>query len=367
MEMRREQRVPHRAKMRLTPAGGGEAVVVRVENISPRGAFVSGSALPGPGVAVACGFLVGGQPRTIGGRVAWQRPDGAGIEFVEVGEAEAQLLRRIVARRQIASHPMELWFQGQEAAARGHGTVDGPAVKVAAALPFARMQAPVRVALAGQERVGTVESVALAAAADGIPELHLAVAFPAGSAAVTMPPPGEDGAASSALALFAPTPPVPAPPPAPAATRPSLRWLAGWRPSLVGAVVGALIAGALLWRPARRPPPVVREVSPPALVDPPLAVEKVGRVARLALPLLGSSKGLRRRELTHPPGLAFTFPRARPRLAPGVYDAADAPLRVEVRRRGAGAEVWLLFDPRAQRATVAAADGQLTVELAPRD
>jgi hypothetical protein len=380
MEMRRQGRVPHRAKMRVTTSDDADGVIVRVENLSMLGVFVTGSDLPARGAAVACGFVVSGQPRTIPGRVAWQHSDGAGIEFGRMADAETQLLQRIVSRRKVETRPVALWFEGQTAAALCEGVVAGPDLEVTSDLSFLRLQSPVRLGLPAGDRVGTIESVAVTAAADGVPELHVGVAFPPETADVPSPEPRQDGA-TSPLAFFAPAPMAPSPP---SPWTIWMRWLSGaWGLAVVGGLAGGILVGFIPSRAKPIPPATPATTSapaattlPPPAVTPSIAmmhsertldVERLGRGTRLALGMSGSRRGMRRWALPNETGLGLAFPRARVRLAPGVYDASDATLRVEVRRRAAGSELLLIYDPRVRRANVRAADGRLTVELTPRD
>jgi hypothetical protein len=399
MEMRRQFRVVHRAKMRVKKLGSDEGVIVRVQNLSPLGVFATAPAddLPEPGSEIQCGFLFGGEPRTIRGRVAWQRlaspgarPDsaGVGIEFIEVGDDEAAILRDIVAKRSPKTQQVEIWFEGSSAPTPCQATVSGSELQMATRLAFMRLQSTVRLGFTDQAlaevRVGTIESVSMAPTGeDGTPELHIGVALPAVRAVA-----GERNAPAEFPADDSAQPdPETALSPLPIRSRLKgwLRWLSqGWRPAIAGAVVGAALIALLQPLIVTAPPsadrtthavgpiepivPVRTPVDPATASNrPSLTMQTEGRTSHLRLELQGTGAGGHQRALAHPSGIGLTLPRGHLRLEPGIYSADGAPLLVEVQRRGAGSELLFLFDTNTHGAKLRAETDSVTLDLTARE
>jgi hypothetical protein len=391
MEMRRHERVVHRAKMRLRRSDQDEGLVVRVENLSLLGVFVTGepsSELPEPGTMVRCGFLFAGEPRTIQGRVVWRRPAppppgregaGVGIEFLKVAERDAAVLRHIIERQTPEAHAVDIWFQGTGTATRCQASVAGRELELATRLPFMRLYSPVRFAFADEPanegRRGTIESVSLAPIGqDGAPELHIGLFLtPAEEAAgrsdeqpslpAVAPGTGAEPEPARALADAAPADspagPSRALPLPSSAFRQWWRWPSqGWRPALLGGVGGALLAGLVL---------AGGRSSGDLAVGRGLELEmrSLGGKQQLRIPLSGSSAGAQQRPLADRPGISVVLPLGVLRLPPGVHRAGNG-LEVKVHQRGSGTEVQFLYDPRIHNAEVVVESGGVMVELTPK-
>src|SRR5688500_1237986 len=105
MEMRRQRRIIYQTRIRLRAPGRDESVIARVQNLSPRGVFVTAVDVPAAGTEVQCRFTLAGERRTLRGRVAWVRSaslrsphagPGAGIEFLDLDDRDQDLLHRLV-------------------------------------------------------------------------------------------------------------------------------------------------------------------------------------------------------------------------------------------------------------------------------
>ena len=330
MELRRQNRIVFQTKIRLRAPGRDESVVARVQNLSPRGVYITGTELPAAGTEVQCRLVLAGERRTLRGRVAWVRPasagsalkvPGAGIEFLELGEEDADLLHKLVDPGDEERQPVDVWFEGMKAPIRCQAVVAGEGVRLATRLPFMRLNSPVRVAFTQPEvmvREGTLDSVMLEPNnVDGIPHLQVNVSMaPLESAQGTIDIPvtisvvrdlGPEGPitppASTVVdpAVTAPPPAVmvahdtiverertdrfPAVPPASAASpwrdqlrgrvQQALTWLSQgtWRPAGAGFVAGALAVGlvATVVRPTISAPAPVQAAASPVLAPPPVA------------------------------------------------------------------------------------------------
>jgi hypothetical protein len=190
MELRRQSRIVFQTKIRLRSPGRDESVVARVQNLSPRGVYITGTELPAVGTVVQCRLVLAGERRTLRGRVAWVRPasssaplklPGAGIEFLELGEEDADLLHKLVDPGDEERQPVDVWFEGMKAPIRCQAVVAGEGVRLATRLPFMRLNSPVRVAFTQPEvmvRDGTLDSVMLEPNnVDGIPHLQVNVSM----------------------------------------------------------------------------------------------------------------------------------------------------------------------------------------------
>ena len=190
MELRRQSRIVFQTKIRLRAPGRDESVVARVQNLSPRGVYITGTELPAAGTEVQCRLVLAGERRTLRGRVAWVRPaspsaplkvPGAGIEFLELGEEDADLLHKLVDPGDEERQPVDVWFEGMKAPIRCQAVVAGDGVRLATRLPFMRLNSPVRVAFTQPEvmvRDGTLDSVMLEPNnVDGIPHLQVNVSM----------------------------------------------------------------------------------------------------------------------------------------------------------------------------------------------
>ncbi len=567
MQLRRQHRIAYQTRIRLKMAERDDSVVARVQNLSPHGVFVTASDLPEAGTEVLCRLDLGGQHRTVRGRVAWVRrasaatPDkspGAGIEFLDLDDKDAELLNRVVEPDPRDSKPVDVWFEGMAAPIRCQAAVLGEGVRLATRLPFLRLNSTVRVSFGpngGGNEEGTLDAVVLEPSSeDGVPRLQLNVsllgrdpvgappeidldgdpelqnapeaaasgearseseaapsvpvtdvgtltAFPYPSAPLPPPPPvlaeaappdpasaqllgaeevgsdlsngaahahtiaddddtagaaelGAEAEASSEEAAAPsddPDAPIEAPvegssplvshmvrlgpPPLPALrhrrqspeadktptvsdtsspttippmslssplSMPPRRRVNGW--GLGAVVLVAVIAVVAIGAQRRRnassasaPPPAAGagsvagggtaaapEVKPPAPTITPmptpvalpaatgeakkgmLLVETYAGINSYSLPLVGSTKGKRRKLLTQPPGVALTLPHARPKADPGVYRPAGDRVAVEVQRKGSGSEVHFLYDPNTNDATMKIDAKKVTLQLAPK-
>jgi hypothetical protein len=314
MELRRQHRIVYQSKIYLKTAGRLDDVVARVQNLSPLGVFVTISAadLPKAGTEVFCRFMLARQSRTVRGRVAWVREiskktplrsPGAGIEFLELGKRDVELLRQLVDPMEGDRQPVDVWFEGMPAPIRCQAAVVGEEVRLATRLPFMRLHSSVRITFVQQPgavvREGTLDSVMLEPSDEqGVPHLRLSIStalldnargtievkgpvavmpprvtlssVPQVSTVVdprlvTVPTPAwltfgnrpDDGRRDS-KSMPIPTEMGARPAPAPmnpttwknrasSVTREGVRWLSGgWRPLVLGGVAGALVV-SFLW------------------------------------------------------------------------------------------------------------------------
>jgi hypothetical protein len=378
MEMRRQHRIFHRAKMRLRATDRHDSVIARVQNLSPLGVFVTatGAELPEPGTEVECGFSFAGEPRTVRGRVAWRRPPspaapldspGVGIEFVDIADRDAEVLRRIVGRRSVETLPVDVWFEGRDASTRCQGTLAESGLQITARLPFMRLHSVIRVAPALQPgaevREGVIESLTFEQnEEDGVPQLQIGVSLPPvetargtiDTSATRVPDPAvapeparlvvDPALLAGAAPLFAgaasddtPIDPVaaetvpgsmslatatgtPLAPPAAEPTSPR-RWLtSGWRPAVLGCLGGALLMAAV----TRRPSPSAVPVAAPAVAPVEVAPSSRSTGARIE-PLLPTEGG----------GLSLQLQN----------DGRKSRLRMPLTGRSKGAQQRRLSDP----------------------
>ena len=190
MDSRREHRIVYQTRIRLRATGREDSVVARVQNLSPRGMFVTGAEVPEAGTEVQCRLTLAGQRRTVKGRVAWVRPAsaagvnkgaGAGIEFIDLEEATAKLIGRLVepiTQRQ----PVEVWFEGLKAPVRCQAALVGEGVRLSTRLPFMRLDSRVRVSFgpadARKVREGVLDAITMDPSdEDGVPNLQLNVSL----------------------------------------------------------------------------------------------------------------------------------------------------------------------------------------------
>ena len=190
MESRREHRIVYQTRIRLRATGREDSVVARVQNLSPRGMFVTGAEVPEAGTEVQCRLTLAGQRRTVKGRVAWVRPAsavgthkgaGAGIEFIDLEEPVAKLIGRLiepVSERQ----PVEVWFEGLKAPVRCQAALVGEGVRLSTRLPFMRLDSKVRVSFGPADgrkpREGVLDAITMDPSdEDGVPNLQLNVSL----------------------------------------------------------------------------------------------------------------------------------------------------------------------------------------------
>lgn len=218
MDLRRQHRIIYQTKIRMRASGRDDSVVARVQNLSARGMFVTASDLPEAGTEVQCRLTLGGERRTIRGRVAWVRPaspaaplksPGAGIEFIELEERDSELLTRLVEPGDEKRQPVDVWFEGMQAPVRCHAVVVGDGLRLETRLPFMRLRSQVRVAFSSASQVdtreGIVDGITLEPSPeDGVPFLRVAVSMPpleyAQGMIETHSPPAAVGAAAPVIA-----------------------------------------------------------------------------------------------------------------------------------------------------------------------
>jgi PilZ domain len=252
MQLRRQHRIAYQTRIRLKAPDRDESVVARVQNLSPHGVFVTASDLPDAGTEVICRLDLAGQHRTVRGRVAWvRRPSssspekspGAGIEFLDLDDRDAELLNRVVEPDPRESKPVDVWFEGMAAPIRCQAAVLGEGVRLATRLPFLRLNSTVRVSFGnngGGNEEGTLEAVVLEPSSeDGVPRLQLNVSLLAREQSTGSPleidlDRDPELQQSSQPAEVTP-PPSPAPPPVEesfvaAAARPDKRTLTSFPP-----------------------------------------------------------------------------------------------------------------------------------------
>src|SRR5688572_13994426 len=190
MQLRRQHRIAYQTRIRLRTPDRDDSVVARVQNLSPHGVFVLSTDMPDAGTEVICRLDLGGQHRTVRGRIAWVRqpaastPDkspGAGIEFLDLDEKDAELLNRVVEPDPRDSKPVDVWFEGMAAPIRCQAAVLGEGVRLATRLPFLRLNSTVRVSFGpngGGNEEGTLDAVVLEPSSeDGVPRLQLNVSL----------------------------------------------------------------------------------------------------------------------------------------------------------------------------------------------
>ncbi len=204
MESRRQHRIVYQTKIRMRAPGREESVVARVQNLSSRGMFVTASDLPDTGTEVQCRLTLGGERRTIKGRVAWVRPaspssplksPGAGIEFIELDKRDSDLLTRLVEPGDEKQQPVDVWFEGMTAPIRCQAVVIGEGLRLETRLPFMRLHSEVKVAFTAPAsanpdlvtsarpvplvREGVLDGVTLEPSPDdGVPFLRIGVTMP---------------------------------------------------------------------------------------------------------------------------------------------------------------------------------------------
>ena len=120
MDARRQHRIIYQTKIRMRAPGREESVIARIQNLSANGMFVTASDLPDAGTEVQCRLTLGGERRTLRGRVAWVRPaspsaplksPGAGIEFLELDKRDSELLTRLVDPTDEHRQPVDVMFR----------------------------------------------------------------------------------------------------------------------------------------------------------------------------------------------------------------------------------------------------------------
>jgi Tfp pilus assembly protein PilZ len=172
--------------------GRDDSVVARVQNLSARGMFVTATDLPEAGTEVQCRLTLGGERRTLRGRVAWVRPaspsaplksPGAGIEFIELDKRDSELLTRLVEPIEERREPVDVWFEGMNAPIRCMAIVAGDGLRLETKLPFMRLRSELRVSFPqhtpAETREGILEGVSLEPnPEDGVPFLRVAVTVP---------------------------------------------------------------------------------------------------------------------------------------------------------------------------------------------
>jgi hypothetical protein len=216
-------------------------------------------------------------------------------------------------------------------------------------------------------------------------------AAPAPGPAITEPRPDDRDRTPRVQRASEPTlvPPVPVPAPASAGPRQmSLASRAAMAAVTLG-VVGTLVyllsdRGAQLSAPAVRVPPVearprVEPLAPPAepprprpvvVAEPPPApedekaepppAEESQPPGTMAIPLIGSTRGMQFYKMAEPPGLIINLPHGYPR--PGARVPGGAFKRLSVQRKGQGSQLRLYFSLE-QNAEVTAEGAGLKVVL----
>jgi hypothetical protein len=192
MDLRRQHRIIYQTKIRMRAPDRDESVVARVQNLSARGMFVTANDLPAAGAEVQCRLTLGGERRTLRGRVAWVRQSspatplkspGAGIEFIDLDSQVAELLTRLVEPDDDRRQSVDVWFEGMAAPIRCYAVVVGGGLRLETRLPFMRLSSAVKVAFTQESppstREGIVDGVSLEPSqSDGVPFLRVAVTMP---------------------------------------------------------------------------------------------------------------------------------------------------------------------------------------------
>jgi hypothetical protein len=147
----------------------------RVRNLSSRGMAITTETPPAPGEEIECRLSIGGQRRTLRGRVAWVlvQPEGerassaagAGIEFFDLAEPDQELLTRIVAGADDGAESVDVWVDGMAHPLRMRGIVHPEELKLGFRLPRLAEGAALRVRFAHrgvtEERMGSIAAVKL--------------------------------------------------------------------------------------------------------------------------------------------------------------------------------------------------------------
>jgi hypothetical protein len=147
----------------------------RVRNLSSRGIAITTENPPAEGEEIECRLSIGGQRRTLRGRVAWVRVQpageraasaaGAGIEFVDLAEPDQELLTKIVAGADDGAESVDVWVDGMAHPLRMRGLVQAEELKLGFRLPRLIEGAALRLRFehrgVTEERVGSIAAVKL--------------------------------------------------------------------------------------------------------------------------------------------------------------------------------------------------------------
>jgi hypothetical protein len=206
MDARRQHRIIYQTKIRMRAPGREDSVIARVQNLSANGMFVTAADLPDAGTEVQCRLTLGGERRTLRGRVAWVRPaspatplksPGAGIEFIDLDQRDSELLTRLVDPADVRRRPVDVWFEGMTTPIRCQAVLVGDGIRLETRLPFMRLQSEVKVAFTEKTppevRDGVLDGISLEPSPeDGVPFLRIGVnVAPVESAQGTIESPGE--------------------------------------------------------------------------------------------------------------------------------------------------------------------------------
>lgn len=247
-ELRRKPRVLFSGSARLSfdeaaradagrSARGEAGVLARVHNLSERGIYVTSTSALAAGARVKCRMFLGDERRVLRGKIAWVRQEaaptpppadsaaetGAGIEFEELSERDAEVLRRLVAPTPDDELPVQVWFEGLGMPLECKAVVGRDGIRLATALSYLKLGSTVRLAFESrgvrERRVGTLEAVALAPTQRGsAPELVISVSTAEPTSAQGVIDAGESTPRASAVS--APVPKIVAPEVRPAAPPP---------------------------------------------------------------------------------------------------------------------------------------------------
>lgn len=186
--VRRAPRVAYESAIHLQLPEGGLDIEGKAGNLSLGGCFVAMTTPPALGTQIKVRLALGGEERTLKGKVAWRRaaPDaepGAGIRFTELSREDSALLADLLTPDLHDKQSVELWFDGQAHPVVGRVSVRNGGLQIAAKLPFLRLKAPVTLSFkddgAEKLRAATLDSVTFEIdGKDGVPRLRLDLAAP---------------------------------------------------------------------------------------------------------------------------------------------------------------------------------------------
>jgi hypothetical protein len=282
----------------------------RVRNLSSRGIAITTENPPEAGEEIECRLSIGGQRRTLRGRVAWvarAQPEGecaseeagAGIEFVDLDEPDQELLTQIVAGADDGAESVDVWVEGMAHPLRMRGIVHSEELKLGFRLPRLMEGAPLRLRFAHrgvtEERIGSIAAVKLLPGdSETVARLVLQVTTPRPDSGqgtigtlddvtqIDRPVPRPENSMLVDLAALA-APETPAPPdgggddqtvivsrdritPAPRRAPPPTRALRAWQLSTAAALVLGVLLGVVVARPGPARAPQV--TAAPALTAP---------------------------------------------------------------------------------------------------
>lgn len=184
---RQTHRIDYDGAVRVLSPGRGDTIYARATNLSERGVFVASDVLCDIGCEVVCDLPLADERLTVRGRVAWLRPEraerGMGIEFVDLADDVAAVLKQLVGPSVSLSERVKVRFEGMPEAVRAEALRTDSGICLRTALPFLRLNSPVEFVFAADcdatPQTGWLEDVSLRADPESpVPRLQVRVATP---------------------------------------------------------------------------------------------------------------------------------------------------------------------------------------------